>query len=291
MNEDALRTFITIAEVKNFTKASEILHISQPSVSLQVKNLEKEFGTELFIRSPKHVQITPTGEILYKRAKQLRSLYEQTKEEIVAYHHKIQGVLVIGASFTIGEFILPSLLKKVQDFYPELELQIIIGNTEEIIEKVRMFQVDIGLIEGQTNDTELQIQPFMEDELVLISSPTHMSLEECVDIHELHDQQWIIREDGSGTNEYVKHFIRTNGLKVKRLMTISSNQGIKESVINGMGISLLSSYVVERERKHGELAVTRVKNKPFTRTLSYIYTPIGKTKKSVTAFMEIIDSM
>jgi LysR family transcriptional regulator, transcriptional activator of the cysJI operon len=291
MNEDALRTFITIAEVKNFTKASEILHISQPSVSLQVKNLEKEFGTELFIRSPKHVQITPTGEILYKRAKQLRSLYEQTKEEIVAYHHKIQGVLVIGASFTIGEFILPSLLKKVQDFYPELELQIIIGNTEEIIEKVRMFQVDIGLIEGQTNDTELQIQPFMEDELVLISSPTHMCLEECVDIHELHDQQWIIREDGSGTNEYVKHFIRTNGLKVKRLMTISSNQGIKESVINGMGISLLSSYVVERERKHGELAVTRVKNKPFTRTLSYIYTPIGKTKKSVTAFMEIIDSM
>ncbi|MFC4388031.1 LysR family transcriptional regulator [Gracilibacillus marinus] len=291
MNEDALKTFITIAEVKNFTKASEILHISQPSVSLQVKNLEKEFGTELFIRSPKHVQITPTGEILYKRAKQLRSLYEQTKEEIVAYHHKIQGVLVIGASFTIGEFILPSLLKKVQDFYPELELQIIIGNTEEIIEKVRMFQVDIGLIEGQTNDTELQIQPFMEDELVLISSPTHMCLEECVDIHELHDQQWIIREDGSGTNEYVKHFIRTNGLKVKRLMTISSNQGIKESVINGMGISLLSSYVVERERKHGELAVTRVKNKPFTRTLSYIYTPIGKTKKSVTAFMEIIDSM
>lgn len=290
MYYDALKTFVTLAEVKNFTKASEHLHISQPSVSLHIKNLEREFQTELFIRSPKHVQITPTGNILYNRAKQMISIYEQTREDILEHHNSIQGELIIGASFTIGEYILPSYLSELQRNFPKLELKVVIGNTEEIVEYVRLFQVDIGLIEGQTNDKELSIHSFMQDELVIISpNSNHLKLKGNITMADLQNRTWVTREEGSGTREYLKHFIRTNGLKVKSFLTISSNQGIKESVIQGMGISLLSYSVIERELKHGDLSIIRLENKPFMRTLSYVYSPIMKNKRSVVAIIKVLN--
>lgn len=285
---DALKTFVTLAEVKNFTKASEYLHISQPSVSLHIKNLETEFQTELFIRSPKKVQITPTGNILYNRAKQILSLYEQTKEDILEHHNSIQGELKIGASFTIGEYIIPSFLAKLQRDFPELELKVVIGNTEEIVEYVRLLQVDIGLIEGQTDDKELSIHSFMQDELFIISSNNYAKLNGNVSMTDLQNCTWVTREEGSGTREYLKHFIRSNGLKVKSLLTISSNQGIKESVMQGMGISLLSYSVIERELKYGDLSVVHLENQSFMRTFSYVYSPIMKNNRSVEAFISVL---
>ena len=289
MQYDSLKTFVTLCEVGNFTKTSEILHISQPSVSLHIKNLEREFQTELFVRSPKLVQITPTGEILYKRVKQIIAIYEQAKEDILEHHNSVQGELIIGASFTIGEYILPSLLSKLQKDFPALELQIIIGNTHEIVESVRSLQVDIGLIEGQTNDTEVSVHPFMEDELFIIASNEHpLASKGPLGIADLQNQAWVSREQGSGTREYLNHVIRSTGLTVKSLITISSNQGIKESVIQGMGLSLLSRSVIEREVKNGDLSVIPIKDKSFTRTLSYVFSPIMKHKRSVENFINLL---
>ena len=126
---EALRTFVTLVEVKNFTKTAEILHMSQPSVSLHIKNLEKEFQTNLLLRSPKFLQITPTGEILYERAKQMITIYEQAKQEILEQQNTIKGELKIGASFTIGEYVLPYLLFDLHKDFPQLELEVVIGNT------------------------------------------------------------------------------------------------------------------------------------------------------------------
>jgi len=285
---DALKTFVTLAELKNFTKTSEELHISQPSVSLHIKNLEKEFQTELFIRSPKHVQITPTGTILYNRAKQIISLYEQTRDDILEHHNSVQGELIIGTSFTIGEYILPSFLVKLRKDFPDLELKVVIGNTEEIVQHVRHFQVDIGLIEGQTNERELSVHSFMQDELFIVASPDYISLKGEATLNDLHNHTWVTREEGSGTREYVNHVIRSNGLKVQSLLTISSNQGIKETVIRGMGISLLSRSVIEREVKYGDLSIIRLKNQTFSRTFSYVVSPVMKNKRSVEAFIHLI---
>ncbi|RDU37347.1 LysR family transcriptional regulator [Neobacillus piezotolerans] len=289
MYYDALKTFVTLAEVGNFTKASESLHISQPSVSLHIKNLEKEFQTELFRRSPKGVQITPTGKILYSRARQLMAIYEQAKDEILEHHNSVRGKLIIGASFTIGEYILPGLLLKVQNDFPELEFQIVIGNTDEIVNDVQVFKVDIGLIEGHTNEKELMVHPLMEDELFLVSPKSHpLAGKDEVSIYDLQNHAWVTREEGSGTREYLNHFIRSNGIKVKSLLTISSNQGVKESIMKGLGLSLLSQSVIDREVKHGELSIIHLKNKKFTRTLSYIYSPIMRNKRSVEAFMQVL---
>ena len=290
MNNEALKTFVTLAEVKNFTKTAELLLMSQPSVSLHIKNLEKEFQTQLFLRSPKFLKITPTGEILYDRAKQIITIYEQTKQDILEQHNIIKGELKIGASFTIGEYILPSLLIDLQKDYPDLELQVIIGNTEEIVQSVRLFQVDIGLIEGQTNEKELSVHPFLQDELFIISSNDHkLANKNDVTITDLQNQSWITRESGSGTGEYLNHVIRSNGLKVKSLLTISSNQGIKETVINGMGLSLLSRSVIERDVRHSNLSIIKLKNHSFNRTLSYVYSPIMADKKNVKTFINSLN--
>lgn len=290
MNNDALKTFVTLAEVKNFTKTAELLLMSQPSVSLHIKNLEKEFQTQLFLRSPKFLKITPTGEILYDRAKQIITIYEQTKQDILEQHNIIKGELKIGASFTIGEYILPSLLIDLQKDYPDLELQVIIGNTEEIVQSVRLFQVDIGLIEGQTNEKELSVHPFLQDELFIISSNDHkLANKNDVTITDLQNQSWITRELGSGTGEYLNHVIRSNGLKVKSLLTISSNQGIKETVINGMGLSLLSRSVIARDVQHKNLSIIKLKDHSFNRTLSYVYSPIMADKKNVKTFISSLN--
>ncbi|WP_071461488.1 LysR substrate-binding domain-containing protein [Bacillus massilinigeriensis] len=288
MQYDSLKTFVTLAEVNNFTKTSELLHISQPSVSLHIKNLEKEFGTELFVRSPKTVQITPSGEILYHRAKQILGLYEQAKTDILEHHQSIRGKLSIGASFTIGEYILPFLLASVHKEFPELELEVIIGNTHEIAHHVRSFTVDIGLIEGQINDKELSIRPFMEDELFVVAAPNHHLVKRKANFADLQHQAWVVREEGSGTREYWNHVIRSNALAVTSVLTISSNQGIKESILNGMGLSLLSGSVIEKELKYGELAVIPLKGKCFKRTFSYIQSPTMKNKRSVENFIRIL---
>ncbi|MFT8320246.1 MAG: LysR family transcriptional regulator [Bacillus sp. (in: firmicutes)] len=286
MHYDALKTFVTLAEVKNFTKTAEILLMSQPSVSLHIKNLEKEFQTKLFERSPKFLKITPTGEILYDCAIQMITIYDQTKQNILEHHHAIKGKLKIGASFTIGEYILPPLLQDLQTDYPSLELEVIIGNTEEIVQSVRLYKVDIGLIEGQTNEKDLSVHAFMEDELFIVSSNSHkLALKEDVAMAELQNETWITREVGSGTREYLNHVIRSNGLKAKSFLTISSNQGIKETLIRGMGLSLLSKSVIERDIVQHQLSIVQVKNHAFIRTLSYVYSPIMRDKKNVKIFI------
>lgn len=290
MYYDALRTFVTLAEVKNFTKTAEKLLMSQPSVSLHIKNLEKEFQTKLFLRSPKFLKITPTGDILYERAKQMISIYEQTKQDILEHHNSVIGELKIGASFTIGEYILPSLLIDLQRDFPNLELQIVIGNTDEVVQSVLLFQVDIGLIEGQTNEKELSVHPFMQDELFIIASNNHpLACFGEVTITDFQNQTWVTREVGSGTREYLNHVIQSNGLKVKSFITISSNQGVKETIMNGVGLSLLSYSVIERDLQHGTLSIIPLKNMSFNRTLSYVYSPNMKSKKTVETFINALD--
>ncbi|MDP1422025.1 LysR family transcriptional regulator [Peribacillus simplex] len=287
MYYDALKTFVTLVEVKNFTKTAEILLMSQPSVSLHIKKLEEEFQTKLFLRSPKFLKVTLTGEILYDRAKQMITIYEQTRQDIQEHDKSIKGELKIGASFTIGEYILPSLLIDLQEDYPELELQVVIGNTEEIVQAVRLYKVDIGLIEGQTNEKELSVHPFMQDELFIVSSNNHeLANKDEVEITDLHDQAWVTREVGSGTREYLNHVIRSNGLKIKSILTISSNQGIKETLIkNGAGLALLSRSVIERDVQNKILSIIQVNNESFNRTLSYVYSPIMEDKKNVKTFI------
>ncbi|MFT8872365.1 MAG: LysR family transcriptional regulator [Sporolactobacillus sp.] len=290
MPYDALQTFVTLADIGNFTRTAEYLHISQSGVSLHIQTLETEFGTPLFVRSSRAVAITPSGRILYHRAKQLLALYEQTRQEILAQHNLVKGELRIGASLTIGEYLLPGLIADLQQSYPALELTVTVANTERIVTSVRELQSDVGLIEGQTDDHELIIQPFMNDEL-FITAPTRHPLAQrtSVRIAELQNQTWLIREEGSGTRQYLEHILRANGLKTKAMMTINSSQGIKEALIQGVdGLTLLSGHIIRTDLTDGRLATIPIIGQTFRRTFSIVHLPMMAQQRSVSAFLETL---
>ncbi len=292
MYYDALKTFIAVVEEGNFTKAAEKRLISQPSVSVHIQNLEREFDTTLFVRSPKKLQLTATGELLYERALQILQIYETTKEEILGHRHSAQLEVKIGASFTIGEYVLPQLLEMLCEQYPDIKLEITIGNTNEIVEQVKLFHVDIGLIEGQCNEKSVTVFPFMKDELKMVAAFHHpLTRQKEVSVEELQNQTWVAREKGSGTRAFLDHVLRTHGLKTRNIISISSAQGVKEAVIRGIGLSLLSQFTIARELEHQHLGIIPIKDEAFLRRFSCVYSPIAGNNKAIEVVTDFLKKM
>lgn len=266
MAMDPLKIFVTVVEQSNFSRAAEMLNLSQPGVSLHIRNLENEFGIKLIHRSPKFVNVTEAGAILYKQAKQILALYETAKEEIHLLRNEVAGLLRVGASLTIGEYILPHLMAGLTLQYPQIEFQVTIANTEEIARAVRSAELDIGLVEGEVDDPAIRVQPpFMKDEIVLVASPGHPCVQRKGGVDKLQDQVWVLRESGSGTRKFSDRFIAEAGLRMKRSYVFNSSQGVKEAVAAGLGIALLSRLAVHKELDSGELCTITVKNRGLSR--------------------------
>lgn len=268
---ETLNVFITVSELKNFSRAAEVLNLSQPGVSLHIRNLENELGAKLMHRSPKQVKLTEAGEILYKRAKIILALYDEAKQDIFRLHHTVSGSLQVGASFTIGEYILPRLIAEFVDQYPQVEMGVTIGNTEEIVQSVRLNTLDLGLVEGNVSATDLIVTPYMKDEMILIAAADHpLSSLRVVETDLLQNQIWVLRENGSGTREYCEQFIQKESLHIQRTYVFNSSQGVKEAVSAGLGIAMLSRLVVRKELETGEISEITIKGNQLDRDFSLI---------------------
>lgn len=287
MQLEELKTFIAVADFKNFTSAAKHLNMSQPTVSLHIKHLEEELHTALFMRAKKAFHITPAGELLYKRATQLLQLEEQTKEEILWQHKEVIGVLRVAASYTIGESVLPEVLVRLNHKYPNLQLEISIENTREVESSVRELRCDIGLIEGTVKPGELAIQPFMEDKLILVASSQHaLSNKPKIKKEDLLHAHWVMREKGSGTREYTDYLLQSIGHVIPLRTIISSNEGVKQTVLKGLGIAAVSIHTVKDELKQGRLVKLVTGIVPQSRTFSVLSSPLMSTQKNVKVFLE-----
>ncbi len=283
---DHLNIFIAVVEQRHFSRAAALLNLSQPNVSLHIKNLEHELDTVLFIRSPKHVKVTEAGEILYIRAKKIVALYEEAKQEINEQKDTIQGSMKIGASFTIGEYILPRKLAAFAKEYPHVKVEVMVGNTEEVIEKTRSNQLDIGLVEGKSTAHDVKVEPFMKDEMIIIAPPDHpLAQLRLIKPEMLQDQVWIWREAGSGTRAYSDQLISSLNLKVKHVFIFSSSQGIKEAVSAGLGIAMISQLTVRKELAANEIKKINLNNQTFTRDFSMIQKNEAFRSKAHTLFL------
>ncbi len=284
---DELKTFVTVVEMRNFTKAGESLHVSQPTVSLHIKHLEAELKSKLLLRSNKTFQITSAGELLYKRAKQLIHLAEQTKEEILWQHNKVSGVLRISASYTIGESVLPKILTKLHRKYPDLHVEVEIVNTADAEIAIREFRSDVGCIEGSVRSEGLLIQPFMEDELILVAASGHpLARIHPLNATLLQSVHWVMRETGSGTREYTNYFLQSIGNVKPSKTVISSNEGVKQAVLCELGIAAVSVHTVRGELESGVLVQLKVDVPSQKRTFSVLYSPLMKEKRHVAVFLE-----
>ncbi|MEK4967452.1 LysR family transcriptional regulator [Cytobacillus sp. FSL R7-0696] len=270
MHMEELETFLVLAREKNFTKTAKQRALSQPTVSVHIKNLENEFATSLIQRTTKKVHLTAEGELFYNQGLKIWDVYEQLKETLYKKKQVASGLIRIGASFTIGEYILPSVIAQLQATHEQLSFHVTIGNTDQVINSVRRLEVDIGLVEGQTYAREVVQTPFAEDRLVIVCSPAYEG--NFHSINDLHDQEWIIREEGSGTRQSFDHLIESHQMRVKSTFIISSTQGIKSSVKSGLGLALLSEATIQEELTYGLLKIVPIEGLYAKRAFSYILT-------------------
>lgn len=286
---EELKTFITVVECNNFTKAGQKIGLSQPSVSLHVKNLEEYFKTILIGRSVKQkkIHITKQGKLLYERAKNVINIIEETKEELLENENEMKGVLNIGCSFTLGEYFILPFLGEFRERYKDVAMHITIENTSHICEKVENYELDLGLIEGTVNKSKFSYQGFYEDEMVLAVSEKNPTSKNKFSAKDFDDQMWIAREEGSGTREYLDFFLAKNKINPTNIIVLGSNYAIKETVKNNLGVTFISSLVLKDELQSKSIRTINTKEK-YNRDFSYIYPKGAKLSKLSRGFLEML---
>ncbi|AWB46371.1 LysR family transcriptional regulator [Paenibacillus sp. CAA11] len=287
--DQTLLVFVTAAEKGNFTRAAEELHMTQPAVSQYIRSLEQAVGTKLLDRTSKYVKLNPAGKVVYDHAKQILSLYTRMQSLVDDLLHTAGGPLVIGASYTYGEYVLPRLIGRLQKEYPRIRPFISIGNTQEIAESVLEHRLDIGIVEGEYRDARLKVEPFAEDEMYLMVAADHpLATRERVDFAEVAEENWILREPGSGTREAAERLFGELGSRPKRTMEFGSTQLIKESVEAGLGIALLSSHTVSKELKLGTMRMLRIGDSCVRRPFYWVQRNSDTEPKAVRVFIDML---
>lgn len=287
--DQSLLVFITVVEKKSFTKAAEVLHMTQPAVSQHIQILERTIGTKLLERSNKYVQINKAGEIVYHHAIEIIGLYTQMQNLVDDIMNRASGDLAIGSSYTFGEYALPHIVAYLQQHYPLIKPKITIANTKRISEWVANRQLDVGIIDGKLHFDNLYMEAFADDLMYIVAAANNPRLNQNTrKIIDLENETWIVREKSSGTREATEKMFSELNFYPKNIMEFGSTQIIKESVQAGLGITLLSHCTIQKEVSLGTLKILDVFKTPFHRKFSSITPPTKFKTKATTIFMNIL---
>ena len=270
-----LKAFCTVAETKSFTRAAKIVHLSQPAVSLQIQALEEFFETKLFDKTGKKVNLTPAGKILYEHATHILGHYNEVVKEINKLTGTMKGAVEIGASTTLGNYILPQIITDFKSIHPKIKMKLRIGNTERIEDLMHSGFVDFGIVEGRTSRSNTRTEKVISDHLTLIVHPKHpLAKKRVVSVLEITREPFILREQGSGTRQQIDEFLGLHGLAIKDLhvaLIMGSTESIKAAVEAGNGMAVLSHWAVRKEVEDGRLKTVRFREGDIPRDLSLIY--------------------
>ncbi|OAT85619.1 LysR family transcriptional regulator [Desulfotomaculum copahuensis] len=286
-----LLVFVTVAEKKNFSRAGEELNLTQPAISQHIHALEEYYRARLFERSNKKVELTQAGHILYSYARQILALHQKAERAVTDLIDLVTGKMVVGASMTVGEYVLPRLLGAYAKKFPEVELAMTIGNTAVICEHTLDGTIDTGLVEGPVEHAHLQVQPFLEDEMVLVVPAGHLLAEKTVvDPEDLLNQTFILREEGSGTRLAAESALHRLGLTPHRVIQLGSTQAIKQAVEAGLGISFMSRWAIRKEVALSTLKPLRIKDVSITREFNIIRNQTRFQSRACDEFVRFITS-
>ncbi|MBO0995210.1 LysR family transcriptional regulator [Bacillus sp. SD088] len=291
MNIDNLKLFCLVVEEGSISQAARLSNVSQPAVSRQIHQLENKYGTLLFDRIEGRLKLTQTGRALYPFAKEIVKDYHRSKETIQQIARNYDKKLSVGATLTIGEYLLPEILGEFKKKYPYTKLMLDIGNTPTILEKLANDVIDIALVEGEVDDKGLDIQKFAEDELILVCPPDHEWKERKeIDIQYLTEADMIWRESTSGTRLIVEAALKKYNVfeSMESYMELGSTQAIKSAVEAGLGVSILPRITVTKELKHGDLAEVKILGASINRNLWMVKKTQRFPKDSVDTFIDFI---
>ncbi|ELZ9356457.1 DNA-binding transcriptional regulator YeiE [Citrobacter freundii] len=282
-----LEVFAEVLKSGSTTQASVMLALSQSAVSAALTDLEGQLGVQLFDRVGKRLVVNEHGRLLYPRA---LALLEQTTE-IEQLFREDNGAIRVYASSTIGNYILPAMIARYRHDFPDLPLELSVGNSQDVINAVLDFRVDIGLIEGPCHSTEIISEPWLEDELVVFAAPSSPLTKGPVTLEQLAASPWILRERGSGTRELVDYLLLSHLPRFQMAMELGNSEAIKHAVRHGLGISCLSRRVIAEQLQAGTLSEFPVPLPRLVRTLWRVHHRQKHISNSITRFLHYSDQV
>lgn len=287
MADRRLQVFHTVARLLSFTKAAETLHMTQPAVTFQVRQLEEYFNTRLFDRTHNRISLTEAGERVYEYADRIFDLYAEMENSVREMTGEIRGALTIGASTTIAEYMLPALLGDFGTRYPEVTIHLRVSNSEGIVSMVENNTIDLGVVEAPVGNKNLVVEVCRLDQLVAIVPPNHdLAEKESLGIDELLEYPFICREEGSGTREVINEYLNQHCKTALNIsMELGSPEAVKGAVEAGMGVSVVSRATIQKELKLDTLRAINLVPK-LERPFSFVH---QKQKFRLRAMEELLD--
>lgn len=289
-----LHIFFTVAEKGSFSSAAQWLHMTQPAVTMQVQSLEDYFGTKLFHRSTKRIELTESGEALMPFARRSIELLRDTDIAMSKFTHMLQGRLQLGASLTIGEYVLPKLLAPFGREYPNITVSMKVMNTAQILDEIINHQLTFGLVEAPIDHPDVYTEAVLSDELKVIVPSGHplFGSDEPIELDELLRHGFVLREQGSGTRQVMEAELKSAGVDpeaMKVVMELGSNGAVKSAVEAGLGISVLSESSVRHETALGLIQARTVRGMEFSRNFYSIYLKTTLLPISAVTFLTFLE--
>ncbi|HXU88290.1 MAG TPA: selenium metabolism-associated LysR family transcriptional regulator [Methylomirabilota bacterium] len=288
-----LEVFLAIAHAQSFSRAAERIHLSQPTLSEHMKELEEELGVSLFIRHSRSVSLTEPGRVFEDYATRVVATLAAGRHAIAELDGRKRGSLVVGASTTPGTYVLPARIAKFREQYPGITVALRIANSRAVQERVRDGEVDLAVIGGHVlGPSERCVAAGILDELELIVPPDHPVKAASLTPAKLGRERLLIREEGSATRQATERALREAGVTLRPAMELDHTETIKRAVMAGLGVAFVSRYAVEDEVRSGRLRVLAVQRMKIRRHFHVIYDerrPLSASARAFTAFLEASD--
>lgn len=293
MADRRLQVFHAVAKQLSFTRAAEALMMTQPAVTFQIKQLEDQFNTRLFDRGHGRISLTPAGEMALDYAERILGLSSEMDVRMQEVTGKISGPLLIGASMTIAEFILPRILGEFKSIHPQVQPRLVVANSESIETRVSEHLLDIGFLESPGHLPALESLTCCDDELQVVCSPKFpLARHKSLTAKQLLKHPYISREPGSGTREFTEAYLKKAGLGIDALnlvMEMGSPVSLNGVVETGLGFAIASRASVAKAHRLGILVAIPLRPK-LTRTLTMVYPKEKFRSKLLVTFVDFASS-
>lgn len=294
MNLNLFKTYVRVVETQNLSKTAEEFGLSQPAVTKQIQALEDLYGVLLLERSGRRLKTTEAGETLYQCAKEVIKVMEKTEKAMEEVSESRRGKLYLAASTIPGQYILPLIIKKFKDKYPNVTLSMDIGDTEKVFNQVAEREIDIGVVGAWIKNRKVEGFKWLEDELVVVIPEGHrLSRLTEVKVQDLLSEKWIIREKGSGTRRAVEELLAANSIKQEDLtiyIEAGSTEAVLASVDSGMGISIVSKWALKRDA-YRKIKSIKIADSKAKRYFYVIYPRQKSRRKSANNFIEYLKKL
>jgi len=271
INLHHLRLFAAVVQQGGFTKAAAKLNLSQPAISKSLNELEKQLDVNLLDRTGKSIRLTAAGRTLYARARELFGAEMAAEQELRELRGLKRGTLRIAASTTIATYMLPPYLGRFHMRHPNVRIQTTSANTRTVLRMLLEFRVDVALVEGPVSHSRVMVQAWREDELIVIAPPEHpLRAAPQIDIRQLAQHIFLVREPGSGTRVVTEQALALRGVRLTNTMRVGGTEAIKQAVAAGLGLAIVSRAAAADQIMLGRVAVLPVEGLAIRRTLAQI---------------------